>query len=119
MPESKKQTLRGNKTGFLFFKIFLKFGGLYAAYALLLGVSLHYWLFDRVAVKTGSAYLKRRFPNDNRVQIRLKVYLLFYSQGKQLIDRYTKISTAVKFNFDFTGKENLEKIMDSEKGLSF
>ena len=117
MSESNKQTLRGNKIGFLFFKLFLKLGGLYAAYTLLTGVTLHYWLFDKKAVTAALAYLKRRFPEDNKILVRLKVYLLFYSQGKQLIDRFTKIATALKFHFDFAGKENLEKIMESEKGF--
>ncbi|MCP4105411.1 MAG: lysophospholipid acyltransferase family protein [Desulfobacteraceae bacterium] len=117
MPETTKQARRGNAIGFWFFKIFLRFGGLYAAYILLFGVSLHYWLFDQKAVKSASAYLKRRFPSDSEIMIRLKVYKLFYSQGKQLIDRSAHISGLAKFHFDFSGKDILEQVANSEKGF--
>ncbi|MAF94760.1 MAG: hypothetical protein CMM60_03265 [Rhodospirillaceae bacterium] len=115
--KTSNQTLRGNQIGFWFFKIFLRFGGLWAAYTLLTGVSLHYWLFDRKAVKAATAYLKRRFPSDSKLLIRLKVYKLFYSQGRQLIDRFAHITGAAQFHFDFIGRDILNKITSSEKGF--
>ncbi len=117
MSNSKTIPDRGNKIGFWFFKIFLQFGGLYAAYVLLSGVTLHYWLFDRTAVRNASAYLKRRFVSDSRLRIRFKVYKLFYSQGIQLIDRVAQISGAVKFNIQFSGWDKLNKLYNSGKGF--
>ncbi|MCK5100925.1 MAG: lysophospholipid acyltransferase family protein, partial [Desulfobacteraceae bacterium] len=110
-------THRGNALGFWFFKIFLRFGGLYAAYMLLIGVSLHYWIFDRKTVRSSSAYLKRRFPLDSKIKIRLKVYKLIYSQGKQLIDRVARTSGSIKFDINFVGRDILNKVLASEKGF--
>ncbi len=116
MSDMGKQKNRGNAIGFWFFRMFLKFGGLYAAYGLLLGVALYYWIFDRNAVKTASAYLKRRFPSDSSLLIYFKVYKLFYSQGKQLIDRAAHTAGFVKFNFQLSGENILNDIKTSDKG---
>jgi predicted LPLAT superfamily acyltransferase len=112
-----KTTHRGNSIGFWFFKIFLRFGGLYAAYILLYGVSLHYWLFDKKTIKSSSAYLKRRFPFDSKIKIRFKVYKLIYSQGKQLIDRVAQTSGSIKFDINFLGRDILNEILISKKGF--
>ncbi len=117
MPKSAKTINRGNNIGFWFFRTFLRFGGLYAAYILLFGVTLHYWLFDKTAVNNATAYLKRRFPLCSKINIRLKVYKLFYSQGIQLIDRTAQISGAVNFKFDFIGRDKLNELYDSDKGF--
>ncbi|MCD4742255.1 MAG: lysophospholipid acyltransferase family protein [Desulfobacteraceae bacterium] len=117
MSQTLETTLRGNSIGFWFFKTFLRFGGLYAAYMLLLGVSLHYWLFDKKTVKSSSAYLKRRFPLDSKIKIRLKVYKLIYSQGKQLLDRIAQTSGSIKFDIDFIGRDILNEILTSKKGF--
>ena len=114
--QADKQAHRGNRIGFWFFRLFLRFGGLYAAYTLLYGVTLHYWLFDKTAVKNSSAYLKRRFPLDSKIKIRFKVYKLLYSQGKQLIDRVAKISGAVSFDFNFVDRDKLNRLAESKKG---
>ncbi len=117
MPETIEKTPRGNAIGFWFFKIFLRFGGLYAAYMLLLGVSLHYWLFDKKTVKSSTAYLKRRFPLDSKAVIRLKVYKLIFNQGKQLIDRAAHTAGIVKFDINFMGRDILNEIIASKKGF--
>ncbi len=123
MPELKKhqdwkeQNNRGNAIGFWFFRIFLKYGGLYAAYALLSGVALHYWLFDKKAVKKASAYIQRRFPSNSTFLIRFKVYKLFYSQGRQLIDRAAHTAGFVKFNFKVSGENILKELGVPEKGF--
>ncbi len=117
IPKIRKQKNRGNAVGFWFFKIFLKYGGLRAAYALLSGVTLHYWLFDRKAVKTASAYLRRRFPDNSELLIRFKVYKLFFSQGRQLIDRTAQISGSVQFDFKVSGNDILNNLTAMEKGF--
>ena len=117
MSQTIKTTPRGNTLGFWIFKMFLRFGGLYAAYSLLLGVSLHYWLFDKKTVKSSSAYLKRRFPLDSRIKIRFKVYKLIYSQGIQLIDRVARTSGSIQFDINFIGRDILNEVLTSEKGF--
>ncbi|MCK5313223.1 MAG: hypothetical protein KAJ62_13990, partial [Desulfobacteraceae bacterium] len=117
MSPTIETTHRGNTLGFWVFKMFIRFGGLHAAYLLLLGVSLHYWLFDKKTVKSSSAYLKRRFPLDSKLKIRLKVYKLIYSQGKQLIDRVARTSGSVKFDINFIGRDILNEVLASEKGF--
>jgi predicted LPLAT superfamily acyltransferase len=117
MPQTIKTTKRGNSIGFWFFKTFLQVGGLRAAYLLLYGVSLHYWIFDKKTIKNSSEYLKRRFPLDTKLKIRFKVYKLIYSQGKQLIDRVAHTSGMIKFDINFIGKDILNKILSSEKGF--
>ncbi|MGM0644170.1 MAG: hypothetical protein ACQETC_10370 [Thermodesulfobacteriota bacterium] len=108
---------RGNLPGFVFFRLLLQTGGLYAAYGLLYGVALHYWLFDRDAVKKASAYLSRRFPESGGIMIRLKCYRLFISQGKQLIDRMAAISGLVDFDFTLLGKERLSELSERTTGF--
>ncbi len=108
---------RGNALGFWFFKLFLNFGGLKAAYLLLYGVSLHYWLFDKKTIKTSIAYLKRRFPSDSKLKLRLKVYKLIYSQGMQLIDRIARTSGVVSFDIKFMGRDILDEILASNRGF--
>ncbi|WP_186441034.1 lysophospholipid acyltransferase family protein [Desulfamplus magnetovallimortis] len=92
-------------------------GGLFAAYTLLYGVALHYWLFDGKAVKAASAYLRRRFPESSPLMIRLKCYRLFVSQGKQLVDRMAAFSGGADFNFRLLGQDNLEKLANQQKGF--
>lgn len=108
---------RGNAPGFWFFKVLLKAGGLRAAYALLHGVALHYWLFDKQAVRAASAYLRRRFPESPDIAIRLKCYRLFVSQGKQLVDRMAAFSGVADFDFRLLGQDNLEKLANRGKGF--
>ena len=108
---------RGNKPGFWFFRLFLKTGGLYAAYGLLYGVALHYWLFDRQAVKAAAAYLSRRFPESGKLMIRLKSYRLFVSQGKQLIDRMAASTGAVRFHFTLLEEETFADLSTRDTGF--
>ncbi|MCF8045325.1 MAG: hypothetical protein K9J83_05650 [Desulfarculaceae bacterium] len=108
---------RGNKPGFWFFRLFLKTGGLWAAYGLLYGVALHYWLFDRQAGKAARAYLSRRFPENGKLMIHLKCYRLFVSQGKQLIDRMAATSGAVRFNFTLLGEDTLADLSARKSGF--
>ena len=73
---------RGNRLGFWFFEVLLKFLGLPGAYALLYFVCWHYLLFDRNAVLNALSYARKRFPTANFLKLRLEVYRLFVSQGR-------------------------------------
>jgi predicted LPLAT superfamily acyltransferase len=107
---------RGNSIGLYFFKVFLKTGGLKLAYGLLHLVCIHYLLFDRQAKKGALAYLKRRFPNKSSLTYQIKIYKLFVSQGKQLIDRSATLSNSVEFDFVRKGRDVLDQLACSSKG---
>jgi len=102
---------RGNRLGFWFFRILLKFSGLNGAYALLYFVCLHYLFFDKSAVLNALSYIRRRFPTANFFQQRLEVYRLFISQGKQLIDRAAIISGKNIFDIQLKGFEQLNSLL--------
>ena len=119
-PDQSKITTkrRGNRIGFWFFRIFLKFFGLTGAYALLYLVCLHYLLFDRNAVLNALSYIHRRFPEANFFKRRLEVYRLFISQGKQLIDRAAILSGKNLFDIQLQGYEQLKPLLaDKTKGF--
>jgi len=109
---------RGNRLGFWFFKVLLKFCGLGGAYSLLYFVALHYLLFDRNAKRGALSYLSKRFPEANFLKLRLEVYRLFISQGKQLIDRAAILSGRNLFDIHLEGYEKLEPLLaDKQKGF--
>ncbi len=113
-----KTKKRGNKLGFWFFKVSLYLFGLYGAYGLLYIVCFYYVIFDRPAVSSSLAYIEKRFPNCSFLKKRLHVYLLFVSQGKQLIDRYAVISEGGIFDIQLTGYEHfMSLIQNSAQGL--
>lgn len=108
---------RGNKFGFWFFRTSLKIFGLSGAYGLLYPVCLYYLLFDRLAVSSTMAYIKRRFKTYNFIQRICFVYMLFINQGKHLIDRYYAISGAGKFDIELQGYDKIRSLLyDSKKG---
>ncbi len=107
---------RGNRLGFWFFETVLKTGGLRPAYAFLYIVCLHYMLFDRTARRGGLATIRHQFPTLGRVQQFAKVYLLFVSQGKNLIDRYVHQANAAVFDLQKRGFEQLDA-MNPETGF--
>jgi len=109
---------RGNRLGFWFFKVQLKLFGLTGAYALLYFVCLHYLLFDRVAVLNALSYIRRRLPAANFLKLRIEVYRLFVSQGKQLIDRAAILSAENLFDIQLKGYEQLAPLLaDRNKGF--
>ena len=110
--EAKK---RGNALGVWFFKIFLRFFGLRGAYGLLYIVCIYYVLFDRIAVSGAAAYIKRRFPSHGFVKRLRHIYLLFVSQGKQLIDRYAIVSGCEIFDMQIRGYEQIESLVQSSQ----
>jgi predicted LPLAT superfamily acyltransferase len=109
---------RGNRVGFWFFEVLLKFLGLPGAYALLYFVCLHYLLFDRDAVLNTLSYLRKRFPFANFLKLQIDVYRLFISQGKQLIDRAAIISGKNLFDIQLKGFSQLGSLLeDKNKGF--
>jgi len=108
---------RGNKPGFWFFKTSLKVFGLSGAYGLLYIVCLYYLLFDRSAVSSSMAYIKRRFKTYNIFQKIYCIYQLFINQGKHLIDRFYIISGLGEFDMELQGYDRIRSLLsDSKKG---
>ncbi|MCX5714398.1 MAG: hypothetical protein NT033_06235, partial [Candidatus Omnitrophica bacterium] len=109
---------RGNRLGFWSFSVCLKFFGLSGAYGLLYFVCLYYLLFDKKAVSNAHSYIKRRFPGCGLLKSSFKVYRLFISQGKQLIDRFAIISDSKIFDIELRGYERLSALL-AEKNKGF
>lgn len=109
---------RGNKSGFWFFRTFLQLFGLSGAYALLYFVCTYYLIFDRDAVSSSLAYIKRRFRTYNLFQRYRAVYRLFVNQGKNLIDRYYMVARPGYFEMELKGYDNIKDILiNSSKGV--
>ncbi len=95
---------RGTRFGLWFFSVLTRLTGLRGAYGFLYFVCLHYLLFDREAVTSTLAYLRRRFPDHARPRLLWNTYQLFVSQGRCLIDRYAALG-GLPFDFEFQGME--------------
>ena len=109
---------RGNRLGFWFFRTSLKLSGLSGAYGLLYPVCLYYLIFDRHAVSSAMAYVKRRFRSNNIFQRTYTVYKLFISQGKNLIDRYYSVTGLGQFDTELRGYDRIRSLLtDSGKGF--
>lgn len=102
---------RGNRLGLWFFRTSIRLFGLRGAYGLLYPVCLYYLLFDRPAVSSASAYLRRRFGGQNALWRLMGTYRLLINQGKNLIDRHCVISGMGRFDIEIRGYDKIEKIL--------
>ena len=120
MPRKIETKKRGNKLGFQIFMLSAKLFGLKGAYGLLYIVCTYYLLFDRAAVKGALAYIKRRFKGEGVLRQYWRVYLLFISQGKALIDRHAVASGYDGFVMQLKGFDAVKEIVNqSKKGCVF
>jgi len=101
---------RGNRLGFWFFETVLKTSGLRPAYGLLYLVCLHYLIFDAPARRSVAAYIRRRFPTLGKIKQLGRIYLLFVSQGKNLVDRYAHGMNASVFDIQEHGFEKIDQL---------
>ncbi len=109
---------RGNALSFWFFKAALATFGLKGAYGLLYPVCFCYLLFDRSAVEGAIAYISRLYPNEGVLKRHHHVFMLFVSQGKQLIDRHASLSGQVDFEFDTIGADHARDLAgDPDSGM--
>lgn len=109
---------RGNRLGFWFFRTAVSFFGPSGAYPLLYPVCLYYLLFDRAAVASSMAYVKKRFPKMGPLGRALMVYRIFINQGKGLIDRYYVVSGLGRFDIEIQGYDKISDLLEgSEKGF--
>jgi predicted LPLAT superfamily acyltransferase len=101
---------RGNRLGFWFFRTAVSLFGLGGAYGFLYFVGLYYLVVDRGLVKATLAYVRRRFPDHGPLRRLLDVYLLFVSQGKNLIDRYALAAGYSDISLDIKGFDELKRL---------
>jgi len=117
-PKRNKFKKRGNRLGFWFFMVFIRFFGLRGTYGLLYLICLYYVFCDRAAVSAAVSYIVRRFPGCGFFRKYLHVYRLFVSQGKQLIDRYAAVLGHDVFDIQLNGyNEFLALVQDSRQGI--
>ena len=107
---------RGNALGFWFFSISVRTFGLRGAYGLLYIVCTYYLFFDREAVKAALAYLKRRFPEHSIIRLRFDAYLLFVSQGKNLIDRYYLLAGGPALEIIVENRDRMSDLIKNQQG---
>jgi predicted LPLAT superfamily acyltransferase len=113
----KQNKRRGNDFGFNFFKMLIHAAGLRGAYGFLYIVCIYYLIFDFAAVKAAMAYISRRFPESNFLVKYFRVYKLFVSQGKQLIDRYAAAQGGKVFDITLRGYDEFCDLLKSGKGF--
>jgi predicted LPLAT superfamily acyltransferase len=119
-PKKAVERNRGNRLGFWFFRIAARIFGLRGAYGLLYFVCLYYVLVDRAAVGASMAYVRRRFPDHGTCRQQFDVYLLFVSQGKSLIDRYSVAAGGSDIDLELLGYEKIQDhLAAGHKGMIF
>jgi predicted LPLAT superfamily acyltransferase len=117
-PKNGIERKRGNRLGFWFFRAAVRAFGLRGAYGLLYFVSLYYLATDRPAVSASLAYVTRRFPGHGALRRVFDVYLLFVSQGKNLIDRFAVASGYEDIDIRIRGYDQvLDLCKDPAKGF--
>jgi len=109
---------RGNRLGFFIFRTAVRVFGLRGAYGLLYFVGLYYLVFDRAAVEASMAYVHRRFRDHSAFRRVIDVYLLFVSQGKNLIDRYYAAAVPDAVEVDIRGYEAVRRLLaEGDRGF--
>ena len=117
-PKNGIERKRGNRLGFWFFRAAVRAFGLRGAYGLLYFVGLYYLAMDRAAVSASLAYVTRRFPGHGALRRVFDVYLLFVSQGKNLIDRFAVASGYEDIDIRIRGYDQvLDLCKDPAKGF--
>lgn len=105
------------RLGHLFFYIVLKFCGLRCAYLFLYPVIFSYVLFSKKIHRTTSAYLQRRFPEHDGVELFFDTFHNLYSFGQVLIDRaWLGLKKQAKVSGTINGRDKLIDTIGAGKG---
>ena len=71
-----------------------------------------------MAVRTGLAYVEKRFRGESKVRQYLHVYRLFLNQGRHLIDRYVVTRKPELFDYQVRGYEQFQSLVkDASHGI--
>lgn len=117
-PESRGDNLserRGNTLGVKAMLIMLRVLRLKRTCEFVWAITLFYVLFDHVARKRASYYIRHRFPHDNWLQHWYHIWALFTSQGQALVE-----AVAVRdgqTTIREIGREQVEKVVQNPEGM--
>lgn len=106
---------RGNTWGVAAMRIMLRILRVNRTCEFVWAVTLFYMLFDHVARKRASYYIRHRFPNDNRLQHWYHIWALFTSQGQALVE-----AAAVQhgqMTIREIGREQVEEVVKKPEGM--
>ena len=78
-------------------------------------ITLFYVLFDHVARRRASHYIRHRFPNDNRLQRLYHIWALFTSQGQALVEAVAVRDGQTKIRE--IGREMVEEVVKRPEGM--
>ncbi|MDB4901318.1 MAG: lipid biosynthesis acyltransferase [Mucilaginibacter sp.] len=107
---------KGKPLGYKIFVSILRIGGVLPAYLLLRFVTFYYLIFSYKSTKGTFNYFHKRHGYGVIKSI-YKIYQNYNLLGQSLIDKVVIMSGIPnKFTFDFSGKDNLHKIIDQKKG---
>ena len=104
--------------GHLFFYFMLRVGGQGLAYAFLYPVIFVYVLCSRRIHQKTRPYLRKRFPDHNRLQLGLDALKNVLSFGKVLVDRgWMGVQPDAELDGTFVDGEKLQHIIKNKKGV--
>ncbi|MBN1864118.1 MAG: lysophospholipid acyltransferase family protein [Victivallales bacterium] len=108
---------RGNRLGFMIFDLYLSLG-LRHAYGLLYFVCLHYFLFDRSAMRAVLCYVRKRFKGAGFLARCVHGYRVLLAAGRNLVDlrQFDRDPGKVSFECDNT---DIEAALAQGKGVLF
>ncbi len=107
---------RGGGIGYKLFSLFLKYGGLFAAYTILRFVALYFLITAPKAVKNLYHYF-RKVHGFSQLKSSMYIYLNFVELGESIIDRMAVImGMSEKFTFNFEDEPVLRKTVESDDG---
>ena len=100
---------RGNTLGVKAMLIMLKILRVNRTCEFVWAVTLFYVLFDHVARRRASYYIRHRFPNDNWLQHWYHIWALFTSQGQALVEAAAARSGQI--TIEEIGRDKVEEVV--------
>lgn len=106
---------RGNTLGVKAMLIMLKILRVNRTCEFVWAVTLFYVLFDHVARRRASYYIRHRFPNDNWLQHWYHIWALFTSQGQALVEAAAARSGQI--TIEEIGRDKVEEVVKNPQGM--
>ncbi len=113
---SWKGKSQANTVGYKIFVFLIRTFGLRVCYFVLRFVASYYFFFSLHSSRPVYYFYRQRMKFGRLKSIRL-LYTNYYRFGQTLLDKVAVMSQSeAKFSFDFTGEENLHKMVEEGKG---
>lgn len=106
---------RGNTLGVKAMLIMLKILRVNRTCEFVWAVTLFYMLFDHVARRRASYYIRHRFPDDNWLQHWYHIWALFTSQGQALVEAAAVRSGQI--TTEEIGRDKVEEVVKNPQGM--